>query len=132
MKHKLFISIGSNYDQNRYVDMAKVLLYENFGGEITFSKSIWTLPIGIESDRFLNCVGLAYTSLDLKHAESAVKNIERLCGRMEGDRAMDIIRVDIDILTFDDKVIREKDFSRDYIQRLVKTLNVNPLEPSQI
>ncbi len=127
-KHKLLLSIGSNFDHNRYVDMAKVLLYENFSEEITFTKSIWTLPVDIESSRFLNCLALAFTTLDLKKAESMVKNVEQLCGRMESDRDMNIVRVDIDILTFDGKILREKDFSRDYVQRLIKTLKINPLD----
>ncbi len=129
MEHKMLLAIGSNYDQKRYVDMAKMLLYENFGGEIAFSRSMWTLPEGIESDRFLNCVGIALTDLDLPRAQEAVKEVERLCGRMEGDRQMNIVRVDIDILTFDGKVLREEDWNRDYIQKLVKGLRRKQAAP---
>ena len=52
---KLIFSLGSNYDQERNIIEAISLLNKMFAkNDIVFSRQMWTDPIDIESDKFLN------------------------------------------------------------------------------
>ena len=63
MEHKInnntriIISIGSNTEQNKNIRQAKDLLNKYFH-DIKYSSSIWTSPIEIKSEQFLNCIYL--------------------------------------------------------------------------
>lgn len=49
--------------------------------DIVFSRQMWTDPIDIESDKFLNCMLFTYTSCGLDEVERSIKEIECICGR---------------------------------------------------
>lgn len=93
-----------------------------FNDHIVFSKSIWTLPVGIKSDKFLNCLAMTYTELEFKQTEEALKHIEQICGSRKEDRIKNIVKMDIDILLFGNKTFHDKDWSRKYVKDLVKDL----------
>ena len=54
---RIIISIGSNTEQNKNIRQAKGLLSKYFH-DIKYSSSIWTNPVEIESEQFLNCIGI--------------------------------------------------------------------------
>ena len=58
---KVKISLGSNINQTDNICKAKKLL-ANIFPDIQFSKTIWTDPIGIKSDKYLNCTGKLTTT----------------------------------------------------------------------
>lgn len=119
-KKELILSLGSNFDQENSISEAKTKLRDMFGEEIMFSESIWTNPIGIESDKFLNCLVFTHTSHKLEYIMKAMKHIERICGNRKRARTKNIVKMDIDILKYGGQTLHEKDWSRDYIVRLME------------
>ncbi len=119
MSHKVIFALGSNCFQERNVENAKAMLRKTFGSDIEFTKSIWTNPIGIKSEMFLNCIAVAHTDCDKMQIVSILKDIERQCGRTKEDKKMNVVKIDIDLLSYDNEILREEDWKRDYIQNLV-------------
>lgn len=117
---KIILALGSNKDQQTNIEKAEKLV-SSLLPNIHFSTSLWTDPIGIpESDKFLNCIGVATTRHDLAQVERALKQIERKCGRSKGEKAQGIIRLDIDILQYGDKIYHAQDWKRSYIKKLIR------------
>ena len=120
--YELVISLGSNDRQETNMIIAKQLLEQLFG-DIQFTKSVWTNPIGIESDRFLNCLAIAHTKHREPQIKSALKRIEIRCGDTRAFRSINIVRMDIDILLFDGQRLHAEDWQRPYIKNLMKEIN---------
>ena len=120
--YEIVISLGSNDRQETNMIIAKQLLEQLFG-DIQFTKSVWTNPIGIESDRFLNCLAIAHTKHREPQIKSALKRIEIRCGDTRAFRSINIVRMDIDILLFDGQRIHAEDWQRPYIKNLMKEIN---------
>ena len=120
--YEIVISLGSNDRQETNMIIAKQLLEQLFG-DIQFTKSVWTNPIGIESDRFLNCLAIAHTKHREPQIKSALKRIEIRCGDTRAFRSINIVRMDIDILLFDGQRLHAEDWQRPYIKNLRKEIN---------
>ncbi|MDY6206978.1 MAG: 2-amino-4-hydroxy-6-hydroxymethyldihydropteridine diphosphokinase [Prevotella sp.] len=120
---KLLISIGTNVDHEEKMAFAKKYLRGLFS-TIVFTNDIWTDPINIVSDRFLNCLALTTTKHGLKQMERALKQIEKKCGDSKSKRSENIIAIDIDILQYGNQRLNEEDWNREYIQALIKELAI--------
>ncbi len=119
-KKELILSLGSNADQEECMSAACTKLHEMFGDDIVFSQQMWTNPIGIDSDKFLNCLVFTHTSHKLEYINKAMKHIERLCGNRKRARANNIIKMDIDILKYGEQILHNNDWSRAYIITMMK------------
>ena len=119
-KKELILSLGSNADQKECMLAACTKLHEMFGDDIVFSQQMWTNPIGIDSDKFLNCLVFTHTSHKLEYINKAMKHIERLCGNRKRARANNIIKMDIDILKYGEQILHNNDWSRAYIITMMK------------
>lgn len=115
---KILISIGSNYEQESHVKKAKEMLLGKFPG-VVFSPGLWTKPIGMESDDFLNLLAVANTQLTLGEVETILKEIENECDRKVFDKAKGIVKIDLDILMYDRLRLHEHDWQRIYIKKLL-------------
>lgn len=115
---KIIISIGSNCEPVAHVGKAKRLLEENFPG-ISFSEELWTKPIGMDSDDFLNLLSVADTRLPLEKVEAILKNIEKACGRTPFDKDKGVVKMDLDILLYEKIRLHEHDWQREYIVKLL-------------
>lgn len=117
---ELILSLGSNYDQEKNIADAKSELLKTFGQTLMFSECKWTEPIGIKSDRFLNCLAFAHTSFSIDYINRALKHIESTCGNTRQARSRDIVKMDIDILKYGNVILHEDDWKRNYIIELMK------------
>lgn len=113
---KIVIALGSNAKQKAHIDMAQTYLKSTFD-DMTFGTPIWTEPIGMASDKFLNVLGVGYTNVNKERTLMALKNIERRCGRRVAESRKGIIVIDVDLLLFDTERLHESDWERDYIKR---------------
>ena len=91
---KIVIALGSNVDQEAHILKAKKWLEATFE-DMTFGTSLWTEPIGLSSDKFLNTLGVGYTN------------------------------VNIDLLLFDSERLHETDWNRGYVKNLLQQLGVS-------
>ncbi len=118
---KLILSLGSNYNHEKNISEAISLLKNMFGNDkIVFSKKLWTNPIDIKSDKFLNCILFTHTSSGLEEIKKSLKELEQICGRTKAEKAENIVKIDIDVLQYGDKKLHDKDWSRGYIMELMK------------
>lgn len=121
---EILLALGSNYEQKRNMRKAKMLLREAFGDSLRFTEDMWTEPIGIDSDRFLNCLGTAKTTLSQAELTDLLKLTERICGDTAELRRRNIIVMDIDLLRFGQTKLHAADWQRAYISRLIKSFDI--------
>lgn len=121
--YNAIIALGSNHNQQENMARAKNLLAEVFGSTLRFSSDQWTQPIGIASDMFLNCVGIAKTAYSEAEMVSKLKQIEGICGNTKELRQHNIIEMDIDLLQLNDTKYHLSDWQRVYIKELLSDLN---------
>lgn len=119
-KSEVIISLGSNVNQEQMIELAKKSLRELFNDDVTFTESLWTEPVGITSDRFLNCLCFAYTYLELKTVCKRLKEIEQQCGRTRENLNCNKVCLDLDILKYETELLHKKDWTRRYVKELVK------------
>lgn len=121
---KIVIALGSNVHQEENISIAKALLETTFR-DMMFGTAMWTEPIGlVGSDKFLNLIGIGYTTVNRERVELALKNIERKCGRRKSLSSNGIIPIDIDLLLFDSERYHADDWNRPYMQHLLKQLGI--------
>lgn len=89
---------------------------------IAFTPSIWTEPVGVMSPPYLNCLATMTIEGSLSSLHDKTKAIERLMHSSREERKGNIVRIDIDILSFDRKHYHEDDWSRDYVKQLIEDL----------
>ena len=119
MKKKIIVALGSNYEQEKNVLFAMDRLRELFP-DFAFSRMLWTNPIGIESDKFVNALGWGMVEKSQDEIVEILKGIEKECGRKTEDKARNLVRIDLDLLLYDKQRFREGDWKRDYIITLLK------------
>jgi len=117
-------ALGSNHGQVENMQRAKTLLRRALGDSLRFSEDLWTEPIGIISDRFLNCLGAAKTTLSQVELTALFKQTELDCGNTAELRRRNIIEMDIDLLRFGQAKSHTADWQRDYIRKLIKTFDI--------
>ena len=122
MYNKLIISLGSNQDCEAHISMADHLLSDAFHS-IVFSESIYTEPLNLPgSAPFLNQLALAYTSSSADEVKLLLKRIETKLGQTPYSKSSGIIPIDIDLLQWNNEIIKEEDFKRQYISGLMSSL----------
>lgn len=120
-EQQVIIAMGSNYGQIKNIDYAKNTLLRIFANKCCFSHSVWSEPIGMESDQFMNCLCYATTSHAYSQIERALKQIEKRCERSTKNNSLGRITLDLDILQYGDTRLREDDWQRPYIQDLINS-----------
>jgi len=103
---KTIITLGSNCHQEQNIHKAQIRLRQTFPG-INFTKEEWTEPIGIVSDRFLNCMGSFETSYPLEYIQTCLKEIEIELGDSHENHQQGIVLIDLDLICYGDKKFKE-------------------------
>lgn len=122
MTFDCFICLGSNYNQNRYIKLAQKQLIELFP-TICFAKEEITEPLLVnKKEKFINQVARFQTEMNEIDTKNELKKIEILCGQTSIDKLHEIIRMDIDLLIYNNRILKPNDLKRDYIQRGIEEL----------
>ncbi|NDW11950.1 2-amino-4-hydroxy-6-hydroxymethyldihydropteridine diphosphokinase [Bacteroides sp. 214] len=122
--HTCLICIGSNYNRKENLALAAKWLREAFC-KMTFGSVQETEPIGIaNSALFFNQLVEFRTQLDKDTVVSILKSMEIKAGRTPEDKAQGKVILDIDLLLFDDKVLKSEEMNRTYIIK-----GINELRP---
>lgn len=119
--HSVILCLGSNTDQETNIQRAQQLLRNEYAS-IIFTPSTWTEPVGVVSPPYLNCLATMTIEDSLSCLHDKTKAIERLMHSSQEERKDNIVRIDIDILSFDHKHYHEDDWTRDYVKRLIQSL----------
>ena len=113
---KVILSLVSNVHQDSNIGKARKML-ECLFHDIRFSDSIWTQPIGLDSDLFLNCLAVAHTDKPLETIRKEMKRIEMELG--DSSHIHGVVNIDVDILQYGDYRYKHSDWQRDYVKTLM-------------
>jgi len=119
--HSIIIALGTNTEHEHNINKALCLL-DDIVFDIKYSRKLWTSPIGIMSDMFLNMLVSGRCNLTLPELCNVIKSIETKCGRLDDDKKRGIVKIDIDILQYDNQKEHADDWQRKYIKTLIKEL----------
>ena len=120
--HYILLALGSNVAAELHIEQAKARLSAVFP-QLRFSRSLITPAIGIVSPPFINCLAEGYCSVPLEEIIVALKDIEAEMGSVSEERKKGIVKIDMDLLQFDNTKRKADDWSRDYIQLLLNELS---------
>lgn len=127
-EHTCIICTGSNFNATHNISRLEELLHPLFP-DILWGEAVETpaehtgsSSPGITSAVYINRAAEFSTSLTLDELNSAFKEIEKKMGRSPGMRLQGIVPIDIDILIYDDSVVRPGDMKRNYVAEVLKRL----------
>lgn len=126
-KHLVYVGIGSNIDQEKYIRLSAQYLKDTFGADCQLSLSpvYKTRAVGFKGDDFYNLVASFYTSLSAVEVEKNLKFIEHQNGRRRDQSKFSARTLDIDLLLYDQEVIQTDEISvpRDEIEKYAFVLS---------
>ena len=123
---RLVISLGSNTpDGDHTIAKAVQMLRTGFRSvRVTTTLRNPAVGMGKHSPDFHNALALVQTTLDESEAKAVCKAMETLSGNTADLRRLGVIVLDADIVTVDGEVRREKDYGREYFQKLLPELDI--------
>ena len=127
--HTCLLCLGSNLDASTRLSAARSALLSHFT-HIRFSEEMVTEAIGSGFlSPFHNQVASLETSLSAEQVRVILKNIEQGQGRLPEDKTQGIVKLDIDLLVYDDDVLKPKDLEREFVKIGLEELEKNPPTP---
>ncbi|MDH6341710.1 2-amino-4-hydroxy-6-hydroxymethyldihydropteridine diphosphokinase [Parabacteroides sp. PFB2-12] len=123
MLNSAFISIGTNVDRERHCREAADRLATLFE-ELYFSDPIETEAVGKvkEAAPYINQVAAGFTGLDRETLQERLKAIERELGRQPEDKGSGRVPIDLDLLIWNEEVLRPNDMRQDYVRLCLPSL----------
>ena len=126
-KHLVYVGIGSNIEQDKYIRLAVHYLAEAFGKQcqLQLSPVYKTQAVGFEGDDFFNLVASFITNLPPVEVEKKLKAIEHQNGRRRNQEKFSARTLDIDLLLYDQEIIHSNSISvpRDEIEKYAFVLS---------
>lgn len=120
--HECLICLGSNKDGVLRLKTAEYMLEELFPG-IHWGRILTTIPEGIDFPAlYMNRAARLYTAMSPEALQDCLKDIERRNGRTPDDKQRGIVALDIDLLTYDGRILRPKDWDKHYVQQALEAL----------
>ena len=122
--HSCLLCVGCNLDRTAHMTSARRDLENHFPG-IRFGTEMETEAIG---SGFLSPVcnqgALLRTPLSAQEVRTLLKRIEQNHGRMPEDKAQGIVKLDIDLLKYDDVVLKPADLDKPYVLAGMEELGI--------
>ncbi|SFE55106.1 2-amino-4-hydroxy-6-hydroxymethyldihydropteridine diphosphokinase [Thermophagus xiamenensis] len=123
MKNQVIVVLGSNIDAEKNINVALSLLEKYFKVN-KISSVLKTKPIGITNQPdFLNAAVFMETSLEREALIQRLKALEDELGRDRTRPKFGPREIDLDILSWNGKIVDDDYYSRDFLQQLVAELN---------
>ena len=123
-QHTCFLCLGSNFYRIAHMAYAQRDLKKHFP-TIRFSEEMETEAIGSRVlSPFSNQVASFETTLSSEEVRAILKQIERDLGRLPEEKSQGVIRIDIDLLMYDDCVLKPADLERDFVVEGLKSLSL--------
>lgn len=121
--HSCLICIGSNTDKTENIKSARKELEELFP-DIVFGKEMLTAPLYFKhnTEMFINQLGVFHSGMSIEEIKFHFRSIEVQAGRLPSDKDKEIVKLDIDLLMYDEEILKPKDMLREYIKTGLKEL----------
>ena len=116
-EHHCLLCMGSNTDRSAQLSVARKALCATFP-DIRFGEMMETEAIGSGfHSPFSNQLAKFSTTLSPDSVHDLFKELERQSGRVPEDKALGVVKLDIDLLVFDNEVLKPEDMKREYIRK---------------
>ena len=114
MSTSVVLSVGSNCSSDYVSDAIKWLSTHI---EYFIASDMYKTPsIHGYGDPYVNAVAMGETELEQEEFNRTLKQYEIKCGRDESCRAAGIVPIDIDIVMWNNEVIRYRDYRHEFFQ----------------
>lgn len=116
-QHSCLLCLGSNLDRHIHLEAARKALTIIFP-TIRFGREMTTEAIGNTFlSPFSNQLAQCETMRSPEEVRAALKQIEKDNGRMPEDKQQGIVKLDIDLLMYDDTILKPDDMNKEFIQQ---------------
>jgi 2-amino-4-hydroxy-6-hydroxymethyldihydropteridine diphosphokinase len=105
---RVFVSVGSNVDRERHIALALELLRARFG-ELQLSSVYESAAVGFRGDPFFNLAVAFDSDEGPRRIVTALREIERRCGRDRAGKRFGPRTMDLDLLLVGDCVMDDGD-----------------------
>lgn len=102
----IYISIGSNIDPQRHIQLAMQELRDAFD-HVRQSSCYESKAVGFDGDNFINLVAAAETTLTIEQVVARLHDIEDRHGRDRSGPRFSSRTLDLDLLLYDETVYRQ-------------------------
>lgn len=119
--HEIILAFGSNTSDSKAKLHQALTQCRKLMTIYKVSPPMETEPVGIISPPFQNQIATGTTDMSLEKLEICIKQMERDLGRQRKHRQTEV-PIDIDLLKYDQQVLHEKDWQRDYVKTLISLL----------
>lgn len=118
-EHTCLLCLGSNSESRYHLKNAEVALNKSLPG-IYWGEIIETKAEGDTAGLppYLNRLALLHTSLEINDLKQLFKQVEKENGRMEESKKNGIVPLDIDLLAYDNQILKPKDLEKEYMKQL--------------
>jgi 2-amino-4-hydroxy-6-hydroxymethyldihydropteridine diphosphokinase len=103
--HKAYLSLGSNQDPEKHLAAAVQALRETFGN-IVLSDWVQTQAVGFDGPDFINGAAVIETDWDVYRLNDWLHELENRHGRLRDVPRFSDRTLDIDIIFFDDLILK--------------------------
>lgn len=115
--HSCYICIGSNTEPQVHLAWARAELSTHFP-DIVFGDEVVSKPYGLQHNLslFHNQTACFRSSLTADELQALFKDMERRAGRLPEHKCMETVLLDIDLICFDDEILKPSDIGRSYMR----------------
>ena len=107
----VIISLGSNI-HDRYIQMERAISYLKSEFERVSVSTIYeSEALNGKDASYLNAVAIFQTEYNIQSVTKLLKEWENQCGRTPDSKLKGLIPIDLDIVVWNGKIIRQLDFS---------------------
>lgn len=118
--NKALLSIGSNTNALFNLNRAIKKLQLNFNN-IQFTETAESKPYGTIYKRpFLNTLAYFKTNMSKDELINCFKSIEIEMGRRPNDKEQGKVIIDIDLIKWNNEIVKPEDFKRSYVRNLLE------------
>ena len=120
--HSCIVCIGSNCNRKENLLLAQTRLAELFPS-IRFTSEQETQPLFLKNPAlFSNQLAFFLSEIGEEEVKMELKAIERSAGRCAEDKIKEKVCLDIDLLSFDGRVLKPEDWKREYVVKGLEEL----------
>ena len=122
------ILMASNSEAEKHLAEARKILEKVFPNGIRFSEQLVSMAVdnqGFEEPQttaYLNALCLAYSELPMDSVQSILKGVETKMGRVRGVEGKGVIAIDLDLVVWNEAILRPRDVARTYYQNCLLSL----------
>lgn len=122
MLHRYIICLGSNFQAGEHLAAARKMIAV-LAGDVVWGDTLTTAAEPARDNvTYQNCAVLLTSEKEIEEVKALFKDMERQAGRTPESKRLGIIPLDIDILTYDNQVIKAEDLRKKYVQLILRSL----------